>query len=181
MVPHDGLQPEWQPAETCIGGCMPVADVRLLARCSNEILSVAAMLSVPNVFMRPREAAKAADEAKARFAHINGAAEACLVPGTPRSRRNGPVQALQRWLLPRRRSPDAAQRVPCIQAESGERRLVLRAFLELQIAEGSRLSPQPAGMQLLLIDFMLWVVLSRPLRQTKYVCRSTECSPAPSG
>jgi hypothetical protein len=30
------------------------------------------MLSVPNVFMRPREAAKAADEAKARFAHING-------------------------------------------------------------------------------------------------------------
>ena len=50
------------------------ADVRLLPRCSNEILSVAAMLSVPNVFMRPREAAKAADEAKARFAHINGAA-----------------------------------------------------------------------------------------------------------
>ncbi len=41
-------------------------------RCSNEILSIAAMLSVPNVFMRPREAAKAADEAKARFAHING-------------------------------------------------------------------------------------------------------------
>lgn len=41
-------------------------------RCSNEILSVAAMLSVPNVFMRPREAAKAADEAKARFAHIDG-------------------------------------------------------------------------------------------------------------
>ena len=35
---------------------------------------MAAMLSVPNVFMRPREAAKAADEAKARFAHINGAA-----------------------------------------------------------------------------------------------------------
>ncbi|KAK9817919.1 hypothetical protein WJX72_004309 [[Myrmecia] bisecta] len=41
-------------------------------RCSNEILSIAAMLSVPNVFMRPREAAKAADEAKARFAHIDG-------------------------------------------------------------------------------------------------------------
>lgn len=31
------------------------------------------MLSVPNVFMRPREAAKAADEAKARFAHVDGA------------------------------------------------------------------------------------------------------------
>ncbi len=41
--------------------------------CSNEILSIAAMLSVPNVFLRPREAAKAADEAKARFAHIDGA------------------------------------------------------------------------------------------------------------
>jgi len=44
----------------------------LYCRCSNEILSIAAMLSVPNVFMRPREAAKAADEAKARFAHIDG-------------------------------------------------------------------------------------------------------------
>lgn len=42
------------------------------ARCSNEILSVAAMLSSPNVFLRPREAAKAADEAKARFTHIDG-------------------------------------------------------------------------------------------------------------
>lgn len=41
-------------------------------KCSNEILSVAAMLSVPNVFVRPREAAKAADEAKARFTHIDG-------------------------------------------------------------------------------------------------------------
>eukprot|EP00884_Botryococcus_braunii_P018562 jgi/Botrbrau1/538/Bobra.0010s0013.1 len=41
-------------------------------RCSNEILSITAMLSGPNVFMRPREAAKAADEAKARFAHIDG-------------------------------------------------------------------------------------------------------------
>jgi pre-mRNA-splicing factor ATP-dependent RNA helicase DHX15/PRP43 len=40
--------------------------------CSNEIVSVAAMLSVPNVFVRPKEAAKAADEAKARFAHIDG-------------------------------------------------------------------------------------------------------------
>jgi pre-mRNA-splicing factor ATP-dependent RNA helicase DHX15/PRP43 len=40
--------------------------------CSNEILSIAAMLSVPNVFVRPKEAAKAADEAKARFAHIDG-------------------------------------------------------------------------------------------------------------
>ncbi|KAL4542646.1 hypothetical protein Ndes2526B_g04600 [Nannochloris sp. 'desiccata'] len=41
-------------------------------KCSNEILSIAAMLSVPSVFVRPREAAKQADEAKARFAHIDG-------------------------------------------------------------------------------------------------------------
>mmetsp|Transcript_1342 Transcript_1342/g.4649 ORF Transcript_1342/g.4649 Transcript_1342/m.4649 type:complete len:710 (+) Transcript_1342:121-2250(+) len=41
-------------------------------KCSNEILSITAMLSVPNVFMRPRDAMKAADEAKARFAHIDG-------------------------------------------------------------------------------------------------------------
>ncbi|KAK3242293.1 hypothetical protein CYMTET_48013 [Cymbomonas tetramitiformis] len=41
-------------------------------KCSNEILSITAMLSVPNCFMRPREAQKMADEAKARFAHIDG-------------------------------------------------------------------------------------------------------------
>lgn len=41
-------------------------------KCSNEILSVVAMLSVPNCFLRPREAQKAADEAKARFSHIDG-------------------------------------------------------------------------------------------------------------
>eukprot|EP00887_Chlorella_sp_A99_P003973 scaffold11.g3973.t1 len=40
--------------------------------CSNEVLSIAAMLSVPLVFVRPREAAKAADDAKQRFAHIDG-------------------------------------------------------------------------------------------------------------
>ena len=47
--------------------------VCVVCRCSNEILSIAAMLSSPNVFLRPREASKAADEAKARFAHIDGA------------------------------------------------------------------------------------------------------------
>eukprot|EP00959_Pyramimonas_sp_CCMP1952_P103301 2160573-Pyramimonas_sp.AAC.1 len=41
-------------------------------KCSNEVLSVTAMLSVPNVFMRPRDVQKAADEAKARFAHVDG-------------------------------------------------------------------------------------------------------------
>ncbi|AQL07080.1 pre-mRNA-splicing factor ATP-dependent RNA helicase [Zea mays] len=40
--------------------------------CSNEILSISAMLSAPNCFLRPREAQKAADEAKARFGHIDG-------------------------------------------------------------------------------------------------------------
>ncbi|GFP86763.1 probable pre-mRNA-splicing factor ATP-dependent RNA helicase [Phtheirospermum japonicum] len=41
--------------------------------CSNEILSISAMLSVaPNPFLRPKEAQKDADEAKARFAHVDG-------------------------------------------------------------------------------------------------------------
>jgi len=40
--------------------------------CSNEILSITAILSVPNIFLRPKEAQKAADEAKARFAHLEG-------------------------------------------------------------------------------------------------------------
>jgi pre-mRNA-splicing factor ATP-dependent RNA helicase DHX15/PRP43 len=40
--------------------------------CSNEMLSIVAMLSSASIFMRPREAAKAADEAKAQFAHTDG-------------------------------------------------------------------------------------------------------------
>ncbi|KAK1354362.1 RNA helicase [Heracleum sosnowskyi] len=40
--------------------------------CSNEILSISAMLLVPNCFVRPREAQNAADEAKDRFGHIDG-------------------------------------------------------------------------------------------------------------
>lgn len=36
------------------------------------MLSIVACLSVPNVFMRPKEAAKEADEAKAQFAHVDG-------------------------------------------------------------------------------------------------------------
>jgi len=40
--------------------------------CSNEALTIVAMLSVPNAFVRPREAVKAADEAKAQFAHADG-------------------------------------------------------------------------------------------------------------
>jgi len=41
-------------------------------QCSNEMLSIVAMLNTPNPFMRPREAARAADEAKARFQHVDG-------------------------------------------------------------------------------------------------------------
>jgi len=40
--------------------------------CSNEALSIVAMLSVPSVFLRPRDAARAADDARARFAHADG-------------------------------------------------------------------------------------------------------------
>lgn len=40
--------------------------------CSNEILSITAMLSVPQVFLRPNDARKEADEAKMQFAHQDG-------------------------------------------------------------------------------------------------------------
>lgn len=40
--------------------------------CSSEALSIVALLSVQQVFMRPKDAAKAADEAKAKFSHIAG-------------------------------------------------------------------------------------------------------------
>ncbi|KAG7364607.1 ATP-dependent helicase HrpA [Nitzschia inconspicua] len=37
--------------------------------CSSEIVSIVASLSVPQIFLRPRESAKQADEAKAQFTH----------------------------------------------------------------------------------------------------------------
>jgi pre-mRNA-splicing factor ATP-dependent RNA helicase DHX15/PRP43 len=37
--------------------------------CSSEIVTIVACLSVPQLFLRPRESAKQADEAKAQFAH----------------------------------------------------------------------------------------------------------------
>ncbi|ODQ65947.1 P-loop containing nucleoside triphosphate hydrolase protein [Nadsonia fulvescens var. elongata DSM 6958] len=40
--------------------------------CSNEILTLTALLSVPNVFVRPNNARKQADEAKALFVHEEG-------------------------------------------------------------------------------------------------------------
>ena len=36
------------------------------------MLSIVALTSVPNIFMRPKEAAKAADESKAQFSHVDG-------------------------------------------------------------------------------------------------------------
>lgn len=40
--------------------------------CSNEILTIVALLSVPNIFLRPRNAQRAADEAKSKFIHPDG-------------------------------------------------------------------------------------------------------------
>ncbi|XP_004292240.1 PREDICTED: probable pre-mRNA-splicing factor ATP-dependent RNA helicase [Fragaria vesca subsp. vesca] len=40
--------------------------------CSNEILTISAMLSVPTPFIRPRDETKEANEAKSAFAHIDG-------------------------------------------------------------------------------------------------------------
>ncbi len=40
--------------------------------CAPEALSIVALLSVPQVFMRPKESARAADEAKKQFAHADG-------------------------------------------------------------------------------------------------------------
>jgi pre-mRNA-splicing factor ATP-dependent RNA helicase DHX15/PRP43 len=40
--------------------------------CSNEILSLTALLSVPQIFVRPANNRKRADEAKANFAHPDG-------------------------------------------------------------------------------------------------------------
>lgn len=40
--------------------------------CSNEVLSITAMLSVPNVFVRPRENRAYADDAKKQFDHPDG-------------------------------------------------------------------------------------------------------------
>ena len=56
--------------------------------CSEEILSIVACMSVPQIFMRPRENGKAADEAKAQFANdlsdhltlLNAYAEYSTVP-----------------------------------------------------------------------------------------------------
>lgn len=41
-------------------------------KCSNEILSITAMLSVPQVFVRTKEGQKASDDAKSKFSHVDG-------------------------------------------------------------------------------------------------------------
>lgn len=38
--------------------------------CSEEIVNIVASMSVPQIFLRPRESAKAADEAKAQFVDV---------------------------------------------------------------------------------------------------------------
>lgn len=40
--------------------------------CSNEILTITSMLSVPQPFVRPKDQTKPADEAKEQFAHVDG-------------------------------------------------------------------------------------------------------------
>lgn len=41
-------------------------------RCVNEMLTIVAMLNVPNVFIRPRDQAETADREKSKFAHPDG-------------------------------------------------------------------------------------------------------------
>jgi pre-mRNA-splicing factor ATP-dependent RNA helicase DHX15/PRP43 len=41
-------------------------------KCSNEIITITSMLSVPNPFIRPRDQQSEADEAKSRFSHMDG-------------------------------------------------------------------------------------------------------------
>lgn len=41
-------------------------------KCPNEILSITALLSVPNIFLRPNNLRKEADAAKDKFAHADG-------------------------------------------------------------------------------------------------------------
>lgn len=40
--------------------------------CSEDVLSLVAMLSVPNCFLRPKDTATLADQAKAQFSHVDG-------------------------------------------------------------------------------------------------------------
>jgi len=40
--------------------------------CSNEILSLVALLSVPYIFVKPKDNLQEADEAKSRFMHMDG-------------------------------------------------------------------------------------------------------------
>lgn len=49
---------------------MLLASVKL--GCSHEILSIVSLLSIPQVFMRPKDASRAADDAKAKFEHADG-------------------------------------------------------------------------------------------------------------
>lgn len=41
-------------------------------RCPSEAATIVALLSVPNIFLRPKDQIRAADEAKSKFAHVDG-------------------------------------------------------------------------------------------------------------
>ena len=41
-------------------------------RCPGEAATIVALLSVPNIFLRPKDQARAADEAKSKFSHPDG-------------------------------------------------------------------------------------------------------------
>lgn len=68
LTPDGGIMAEFpldpQLAKMLISSCN--------FNCSNEALSITAMLSVPQCFIRPPDQRKAADEAKQRFAHVDG-------------------------------------------------------------------------------------------------------------
>ena len=61
------------------------------------------MLSSPNVFLRPREAAKRADEAKSKFTHIDGARLhhklTVCIPGFHASPAPPQTCSMHAWLL----------------------------------------------------------------------------------
>lgn len=40
--------------------------------CSEEIVSIVALLSVPNIFCRPKEAQQEADDARLKFCNVDG-------------------------------------------------------------------------------------------------------------
>lgn len=40
--------------------------------CSKEMLAIAAVISVPMIYVRPKDQQRQADEARAKFVHVDG-------------------------------------------------------------------------------------------------------------